>query len=247
MQSQSRRSFRIAFTLPWAVIISLLVIILLQWRGSTTSECVLETFWNDYEIEGAKREISPRFKEVKFTGGLKIKPGVGLYRDVGLDLPTYVGTPSPEIDAAWSKVINPLNLFMTLDEANVMGTEGMGIEPASGLYMSMPQVLHDLHCLNMIRKVLRLDHYTEMNNSILDVHIDHCIDGLRQSLMCFSDMTLIKEYWTDNKGDEGGMMADFDNVHVCRDFDSIRAWMTGRNAEDDGIWPLVAERLRGLQ
>ncbi|KAG4438530.1 hypothetical protein IFR05_006004 [Cadophora sp. M221] len=101
-----------------------------------------------------------------------------------------------------------------------------------------------------------------MNDSILDVHIgkqksdevskleiikwlDHCIDGLRQSLMCFSDMTLIKEYWTEDKDDGGGMMADFDNVHLCRDFDSIRAWMTGRNAEDDDNWPQVAERLRG--
>jgi hypothetical protein len=30
-----------------------------------------------------------------------------------------------------------LNLFVTLDEAEVMGKEKLGLEPASGLYMGM--------------------------------------------------------------------------------------------------------------
>jgi len=30
-----------------------------------------------------------------------------------------------------------MNIFVTLEEAAAMGEEGMGIEPASGLYMGM--------------------------------------------------------------------------------------------------------------
>jgi hypothetical protein len=61
--------------------------------------------------------------------------------------------------------------------------------------------------------------------------------------MCYSDMTIVKEYWADSKGENGGMMADFDNVHTCRDFNSIRDWMSDRNAEDDDEWPKVAKRI----
>ncbi|PVH73088.1 hypothetical protein DL98DRAFT_659645 [Cadophora sp. DSE1049] len=238
---ESKRKLQIHLGLPWLLSLILLVTVILQWRLMRPMDCQQVTFWKDYEIEGARREVVPKLKEVNFTGGLKIQPGVGLYRDQHPDLPTYVGPPSPEIDAAWLKLIEPLDIFLTMDEAEVMGTEGMGIEPASGL----PQGLHDLHCLNMVRKALSLDHYPEMKSEVLQIHLEHCIDAIRQSLMCSSDMTIIKEHWTEHKGPHGGMIGDFDNVHVCRDFDSIRAWVTSRDAYDDDVWPLVAERLRG--
>jgi len=62
--------------------------------------------------------------------------------------------------------------------------------------------------------------------------------------MCSSDMTIIKEYWTELKGPNGSIMAEFDNVHMCRDFGRIRDWLNGRNAEDDNVWPQVARRLK---
>jgi len=242
--NNSKKKFRLTMLIPWIIFIALIGAILIQWKRPGPIICDGRHFWKDHEIEGAKREIVPTVKEVTFTGGLKIKPDVGLYREIDPHLPIYVGSPTPEIDAAWAAITDPMNLFLTLDEASIMGEDGMIKEPASGLYMAMPQVLHDLHCVNYLRKALSLEYYPEMNDSILQVHIEHCLDGIRQSLMCYSDMTIIKEYWTDLKGQNGGMMADFDNVHICRDFDTIRNWMTSRNAEDDEIWPSVAARLK---
>lgn len=56
------------------------------------------------EIEGAKRELPMRWKEVEFTGGLSVVDGQ-LLRVVDPTLPAYVGSPTPEMDALWDKLI----------------------------------------------------------------------------------------------------------------------------------------------
>ena len=45
-------------------------------------------------------------KNVKFTGTLKIVDGIGLIRETNPLLPEYVGSPTPEIDAAWDDIIH---------------------------------------------------------------------------------------------------------------------------------------------
>lgn len=39
------------------------------------------------------------------------------------------------------------------------------------------------------------------------------------------------------------MMADFDNIHMCRDFDALKRWMRTRDAEDAAPWRENADRL----
>jgi Mycotoxin biosynthesis protein UstYa len=58
--------------------------------------------------------------------------------------------------------------------------------------------------------------------------------------MCFGDMTTIKEYWIN---DRQRMMADFDNVHTCRDFSALKDWARRRDADDDERWPENAARV----
>jgi len=65
--------------------------------------------FNDW-TDPAKRDISPSWHEVRFTGGLGIKDGVGLYREVDPKQIAYVGTPSSEIDAAWNDLIYRIHL-----------------------------------------------------------------------------------------------------------------------------------------
>lgn len=60
--------------------------------------------------------------------------------------------------------------------------------------------------------------------------------------MCTSDMTIIRQYWSD---EYHRILADFDNVHMCRDFDAVRQWSDGRNGQDEDVWPQVAEKLKG--
>jgi hypothetical protein len=72
------------------------------------------------------------------------------------------------------------------------------------------------------------------------VVVEHCIDHLRQSLMCTGDMTLIKTFWIEKRQ---RIMADFNNDHMCRNFDALKSWSRSRNAEANSPWRENADRL----
>ena len=57
----------------------------------------------------------------------------------------------------------------------------------------------------MIRKALSPDHYHPMHlaadgedNLFGFTHIDHCVDTIRQSLMCHSDISVLPFQWKDH-------------------------------------------------
>jgi len=55
-------------------------------------------------------------------------------------------------------------------------------------------------------------------------HVDHCIESLRLSLMCYGDVTPLL---MDLDPDELiGRKADFNVHHKCRRFDKIGAWVS---------------------
>ena len=58
------------------------------------------------------------------------------------------------------------------------------------------------------------------------MHLDHCIEILRQAVMCNVDMTPVPRTWV-APGDF--WHADPDQTHTCRDFWSLREWISERN------------------
>jgi hypothetical protein len=52
-------------------------------------------------------------------------------------------------------------------------------------------------------------------------HVNHCIDQIRASLMCSSDLSAIVWTWSREK-EMYTPRADI--IHQCRDFDSIYEW-----------------------
>jgi hypothetical protein len=52
--------------------------------------------------------------------------------------------------------------------------------------------------------------------------IDHCIDNLRQTIMCYSDITTIPWKVNDRVHRE---FPDAHTTHICRDFDKLSEWM----------------------
>ncbi|KAK4496833.1 hypothetical protein PRZ48_012817 [Zasmidium cellare] len=73
----------------------------------------------------------------------------------------------------------------------------MPIAKDPGYYAVILDVFHQLHCLNMIRKRVRSrESFDEMQDGPLNtVHMDHCLDSLRQSLMCSGDITPMPFVW----------------------------------------------------
>lgn len=69
---------------------------------------------------------------------------------------------------------------------------------------------------------------------------EHCIDILRMSLMCFRDATVISQRWDENRGSS---MRDFEAVHTCWDYNSLKTWSLARDPANPEPWPKNAERM----
>ncbi|KAL6710960.1 hypothetical protein ACN47E_006835 [Coniothyrium glycines] len=77
--------------------------------------------------------------------------------------------------------------------------------------------IHDLHCLKLIRKAIVSKHNGREQPFDL-YHIYHCLDGLRQDIMCAADDTPMPAPVTRRLGDG--------QVRQCRDWDKLIAWAT---------------------
>lgn len=101
------------------------------------------------------------------------------------------------------------------------------------------EVFHQLHCLNLLRKTshFNFDYYFKQghvefsdSSKMLKMHTAHCLDALRQSIMCKADVTPIPLVWVDHRPwmkerDENPFsLPNFQNKHKCRNFDAVRTW-----------------------
>jgi hypothetical protein len=99
-----------------------------------------------------------------------------------------------------------------------------------GYYIAELAVFHQLHCVNAIRIALAKDYYQKvLDASEFDAtegsygrdHINHCVDAVREAIMCASDISVITWAWNDRAQKALG---HGDIVHSCRNFNSIRNW-----------------------
>ncbi|KAK5989231.1 Transacylase cctO-like protein [Cladobotryum mycophilum] len=142
----------------------------------------------------------------------------------------FRGSPRPELDDAWNDLIRPINLRV---EKNVLGRinrTSVSLADGSG-YLATMEVYHQLHCLKYVRRSLHREHYN-MTGSIVDEHVDHCLDSLRQYVMCNADVALVTYDWLPNYRDP---WANFDNVHKCVDWKALEDWALAHSFTDGDL------------
>lgn len=97
------------------------------------------------------------------------------------------------------------------------------------------EVFHQLHCLNVLRMASFGDHYVGIHPTFssppanLRVHIDHCIEILRQTLQCQSDVGIVTNTWVRGYAHK---YEDFNTWHQCRNFAKVLEWGHGMRAKD---------------
>ncbi|KAG5637898.1 hypothetical protein H0H81_002783 [Sphagnurus paluster] len=134
----------------------------------------------------------------------------------------YSGSPSDEVDQAWSDLYNFGISEITEDQAQRLVNATKEVNPGKKDYIIGIDVFHQLHCLNFIRKSLYPDYYKTDNATETprqrEIHLSHCVNSIRQSLMCSADISTIvfKE--------PAGKNPQFDILHSCRKFDKIKEW-----------------------
>ncbi|KAK0753033.1 hypothetical protein B0T18DRAFT_308086, partial [Schizothecium vesticola] len=161
----------------------------------------------------------------------------------------YVGF-GPEVDEAWDYIANDIGDIMITEEERVklgLSPDSLKVQnPKTGEwgYRAGVEVFHQLHCLNLLRQALHKDYYEkpELGGDVGDAdspedlfgHLDHCIEALRQNLMCHGDVSVFTFRQFPELADQGieGNWPDFEINHMCRNFESLRQW----NNEHAAAW-----------
>lgn len=127
--------------------------------------------------------------------------------------------------------------------------ETLDSDPNHPTYGTMLEVFHQLHCLNLVRQATwPLDRFDPAwgdlyPNDLIEpvgarMHVDHCIEALRLSLMCYADVTPMLIIRDESRA--LGSFADFNMHHKCRDFDKLVEWVdrTGTDIPPTNSTPL---------
>ncbi|KAM3517186.1 hypothetical protein NHJ13051_009206 [Beauveria bassiana] len=139
----------------------------------------------------------------------------------------YSGPPTPEMDKTWGR-------YTEMGSNDARASTSYSLETAVHLeetqnigYMASLGLFHQIHCLNMLRKFIYLEYYKEktpdwFSQPYLRAHADHCVDMIREAIMCHGDTSLIVYHWIDGYKDP---VPDFSTMHTCRNPEAILSWM----------------------
>jgi len=131
---------------------------------------------------------------------------------------------SLDVDRAWGQLYNNTIFKMPKSQAALLPNRTYPIKDDPGYYLGALDVFHQLHCLNTIRRALHREHYTEVVG-MDEEHISHCVDSVRQSLMCNADISVNVWQWNDQLSNVVGHSTQ---AHTCRNFEKLRDWSRER-------------------
>jgi hypothetical protein len=146
----------------------------------------------------------------------------------------YRGSPSPGVEAAWNELTKDdgRQVDMTLEQLLRTGGEPAPFmvrypEEYGGNYLATLEVFHYLHCIERVRQS-SLAYYMKDDPNFVRrrTHPNHCIETLRQAIMCQSDVTMVTYDWVEGLDDP---YPNFNIPHQCRDFEKILDWINGHH------------------
>ncbi|KAK8036426.1 Cyclochlorotine biosynthesis protein O [Apiospora marii] len=195
--SRTRRAIRD----PWVA---------LPWMIALVSICVAAYF--NYQLRAQlQKAVELPYSPANHLIRYERRPFVLGFGD---DMTEYEAKPSPELDAKWDDLYSMGIVAVSQEQASHLEekTQPLPDDPDNRYVLGM-NVFHDLHCLNMLRKHLLPEYYPEHRNASSTedgfMHIMHCVDALRQSIMCNVDLSIIPFQVGD---------------HMCRNFEVVQDW-----------------------
>ncbi|KAJ7641907.1 hypothetical protein FB45DRAFT_901314 [Roridomyces roridus] len=176
------------------------------------------------------------------------------------DMSPYQIPSSPKLDEMWSDLYNYGISRISKEEASLLPNKTSPIPGDPGYYIAELDVFHNLHCLNKVRMALDPDYYPDWristsNNHIATQknatdHISHCVDWIRQSIMCHADTSVIVWQWAASLNET---IVKGNVAHTCRKFDKITDWAKERllvnaydpfvHMEDDIVVPILHQEM----
>ncbi|KAG8408219.1 hypothetical protein J3459_018083 [Metarhizium acridum] len=162
------------------------------------------------------------------------------HRGFGEQKTIYQGDPSPEVDKIWKSLYNEIGISrLSREQAELLPNRTYPFMGDDGYYIAELAVFHQLHCVNVIRIALFKDYYQtvlspeefdDVQGSYGRDHISHCLDAVREAIMCASDVSVITWQWNDQAKKALG---HGDVLHTCRSFEKIQEWAAENQAVVD--------------
>lgn len=120
-------------------------------------------------------------------------------------------------DQAWDEInTNPVAVALSNDYVKEHGlTESTRFPWDTERSVYYVKGLHDLHCLKLLRRAIVANQRNQKQLISYD-HLFHCLDGLRQDIMCVADDTPMPAAKTHHIGDG--------QIRLCRDWNKLLAW-----------------------
>ncbi|KAF5019109.1 hypothetical protein F66182_8878 [Fusarium sp. NRRL 66182] len=169
-------------------------------------------------------QAAVEYETVVFSGGLREETS------------KFRGS-SKDVDAHWDELYNQVLISeITAESAANLPNATTPFTNDTSHYVVELDVFHQLHCLNMLRKLVYPHVYemdlTSTSDEAADniFHMEHCYEQLRQSLQCSSDISTIYWEWSEKRQ---RMFGNVRTTHTCKNFEKIRGWAVEHKAQTD--------------
>ncbi|TGO57341.1 hypothetical protein BOTNAR_0203g00170 [Botryotinia narcissicola] len=163
----------------------------------------------------------------------------------------YKGPPSPAVDAAWAKLTDYGAISISEETFGKLNASKNAVKvPADygGGRLAFVEAIHQLHCLHYLA-IESWNHCGDIHIQIIirkpqekskpmiksgtTIWVDHCVDMLRQKLMCDADVHLVTYNWL--KGHDVPH-PNFNTARQCRSFEAVKQYVMD-NALDGSNLP----------
>ncbi|KAG2144906.1 hypothetical protein BD769DRAFT_1382764 [Suillus cothurnatus] len=168
---------------------------------------------------------------IRFNGTVDF-PSIYRINGGSPEAPDYHGPPPLELDAAWARISDDVPpIRVTIDDLRKAGEVDLPAkvkypQSSGGGFMVSLEVNHQLRCLNFLRKSSWPDHYKldpwfQRDPSVVRMHLDDCVELIRQSIMCNAEVVVITWDWVKNHTKP---YPNFNTRHACRKFENVMDW-----------------------
>ncbi|KAI1822698.1 hypothetical protein F4861DRAFT_377593 [Xylaria intraflava] len=156
----------------------------------------------------------------------------------------WTGPPTEEVEKAWYDIMKYGMISVSKEDIERVHHPGWSAQfpaEAGGGYIAATIGTHQLHCLHYIWQ----DHYIEYFPKTQDKkqrvpelyerHYEHCVDYIRQSLMCQFDTGIIPYNWV---LDHQNPTPNANTHHKCVDWPALQEWLGKRAVEvpENFVW-----------
>ncbi|PWY68020.1 hypothetical protein BO94DRAFT_478610 [Aspergillus sclerotioniger CBS 115572] len=126
----------------------------------------------------------------------------------------FKGAPSEELDHAWHQLFINSNIRVTAEDLAKINRTSVPINDEKGGYYAIPG------SQKFLRQVVYQNYY-HIGKPTTPVHIEHCVDNLRQNIMCKADVALLTFSWDP---DDRAPKPNFVVEHECANWDKMDKW-----------------------